>query len=245
MKTRKKYFKKGSKRKHFKKGSKRKLFKKRSRIKTVKRGSRRKIKQKKLKIKNFRDQKGGMFGTIKDGVGDFIMRATGSVPSPPPSPEKRNIPFSQKMDPEILQYYKSKNVSFCKLTGEQEFGIGSLISPDGITCEFCKADFKHLTGYEDRKICKIIKDKKLIDAYDDRKLTLLEKKYIHTHFFYHIHKDNMEATDRFTDKLDNIKGHYPGLENVVLPDKELYEGGDTKESPEELTPPTRKLKVTI
>lgn len=223
MKTRKKYFKKGSKRKYLKKRS------------------RRKTKQKKSKIKNFRKQKGGVFwDTLKDTVGSTYMHLTRGPPSPPPSPENKDMPVEEKMNPDILWFYESQDISFNGLTKNQKFGIGSLISPDGTTCEFCKQNFNEITGYEDEKICKIIEDRNLIDNYDNkRELTLLEKKYIHSHFFYHIHKDNQEAIQKFTLKLNTLNDFYENLKAVVLPDIELYvkDISDKKPPPEELTPP--------
>ena len=60
MKTRKKYFKKGSKRKYFKKGVKRKTVKRRSRRKTLKKNI---MKKNKIKLKKL-NKNGGMKGVM-------------------------------------------------------------------------------------------------------------------------------------------------------------------------------------
>jgi len=142
MKTRKKYFKKGSKRKYLKKGLRRKTVKRRSRRKTVKKGRRKTVK--KGRRKNFRTQNkrkkyhGGMdqeeevefeFEEDKEGVGIKLL---------PKGTEEEFVSLDLE---EITEEMKNKNLEQNKEMSKNYMALKTLISLDGNSCMYCKEDF--------------------------------------------------------------------------------------------------------
>ena len=186
MKTRKKYFKRGSKRKYLKKGLKRKTVRRRSRRKTVKKG-RRKYKAKYLK------KNGGGFLKLFSG----LFSSSKTEPTSEPKVITKDIEDSSVMV-DIDMEDEDREPTPEEIEAAEEL----LVSNNGKTCRYCNENFEQTKNDEQYK-----EYQENDNALDTKTRIKLHGKYIKNlcKTFQNFDPDNFNPEEKNNKTVDAVK----------------------------------------